>query len=57
MEAVIFTLVGTRKEKLIPESAEFHPFDLRPLTRSYNAEDNTTSRPSHRVEVVMIQGL
>jgi hypothetical protein len=54
MEAVIFTLIGTRKEKFVPES-EFQPFDLRALTHSYNAEDNTTSRPSS-VEVVMIHG-
>jgi hypothetical protein len=48
MEAVIFTLVGTRKERFVPESAAFPPFDLRALTHSYNAEDNTPSRPSHR---------
>ena len=46
MEAVIFTLIGTRKETLFPESAEFQPFDLRALRHSYNAKDNSLSRPS-----------
>ena len=31
MEAVIFTLIGTRKETLVPAAAEFQPFDLRAL--------------------------
>jgi hypothetical protein len=46
MEAVIFTLIGTRKEMFVPESAEFQPFNLRALRHSYNTEDNTPSRPS-----------
>jgi hypothetical protein len=47
MEAVIFTLIGTRKETLAPELAEFQPFDLGALRHSYNAEDNSLSRPSN----------
>ena len=46
MEAVIFTLIGTLKETLVPESVEFQPFDLRALRQSYNAKDNSPSRPS-----------
>ena len=46
MEAVIFTLIGTRKETFVPESAEFQPFDLRAMRHSYNAKDNSPSRPS-----------
>jgi hypothetical protein len=48
MEAVIFTLIGTPKETFVPEPVEFQPFDLRVLTRSYNAEDNSPSRPNDR---------
>jgi hypothetical protein len=43
MEAVIFTLIGTRNERFVPDSAEFQPFDLRALRHSYNAEDNSPS--------------
>jgi hypothetical protein len=43
MEAVIFTLIGTRKETFVPESAEFQEFDFRALRHSYNAEDNNNS--------------
>ena len=46
MEAVIFTLIGTRKETFVPESAEFQPFDLRALRHAYNAKDSSPSRPS-----------
>ena len=45
MEAVIFTLIGTRKETFVPESTGFQPFDLRALRHSSNAEDNSPSRP------------
>ena len=48
MEAVIFALIGTRNERFVPESSEFQPFDLRALRHSYNAEDNSPSRPSNR---------
>jgi len=44
MEAVIFTLIGTRNERSVPEPAEFQPFDLRALRHSYNTEDNSPSR-------------
>ena len=45
MEAVIFTLIGTRNETFVPESSEFQPIDLRALRDSYNAADNSPSRP------------
>jgi hypothetical protein len=44
MEAVAFTLIGTRKEKFVPEPVEFRPFDLRELRHSYYAEDNSSNR-------------
>jgi hypothetical protein len=44
METVAFTLIGRRKEGLVPEPAEFQPFDLRELRHSYNAEDNSPNR-------------
>jgi hypothetical protein len=46
METVIFTLIGTRKETFVPESAEFQPIDLRALRHSYNAKVNSPSRRS-----------
>ena len=47
-KAVIFALIGTRNETFVPESSEFQPIDLRALRDSYNAEDNSPSRPSDR---------
>jgi hypothetical protein len=55
MEAVIFTLIGTRKETLVPESAEFQPFDLRALRHSYNTKDNSLSRPFNRKKSFVVQ--
>jgi hypothetical protein len=48
MEAVSFTLIGKRKETIVPEPSEFQPFDLRALRDSYNAEENSTSRTFNR---------
>jgi len=55
MEAVIFTLIGTRNERSVPEPAEFQPFDLRALRHSYNTEDNSPSRPSDRKKSFVAQ--
>jgi hypothetical protein len=55
MEAVIFTLIGKRSETLVPESAEFQPFDLRALRHSYNAKDNSPSRPSDEKNPLVAQ--
>ena len=54
MEAVAFTLIGTRKEALVRELAEFQPFDLQALSRSYS-EGSYRSRPSHREESLVTQ--
>ena len=55
MEAVIFTLIGTRNERFISEPAEFQPFDLRALRHSYNAEDNSPRRPSDQKKSFVAQ--
>jgi hypothetical protein len=44
MEAIAFALIGTRKDRFVPEPAEFRPFDLRELKHSYNAEDDSPER-------------
>ena len=54
MEAVIFTLIGARKETFVPELPEFRPFDLRALRDSYNAKDNSPSRPSDGKESFVV---
>jgi hypothetical protein len=53
MEALVFAIIAVRngytlQETIVPEPAEFQPFDLRALKRSYEAEENSTSRPSDR---------
>ena len=55
MEAVIFTLIGTRNERFVSDPAEFQPFDLRALRHSYNAEDNSPRRPSDRKKSFVAQ--
>jgi hypothetical protein len=53
MEALVFAIIAVRngytlQETIVPEPAEFQPLDLRALKRSYEAEENSTSRPSDR---------
>ena len=53
MEALVFALIAVRngyfvQETIVPEPAEFQPFDLRALKRSYDAEDDSSGRPSDR---------
>jgi hypothetical protein len=55
MEAVIFTLIGTPKETFVPEPAEFRPFDLRTLSDSYNAKDNSPGRPADGKKSLVVQ--
>jgi hypothetical protein len=55
MEAVIFTLISTRKERFVPESAEFQLFDLEALRHSYNAEDNSPSQTFNRKKSFVTQ--
>ena len=43
MEALVFALIAVRngyfvQETIVPEPAEFQPFDLRALKRSYQTE-------------------
>jgi hypothetical protein len=44
-----------RQETFVPEPAEFQPFDLRALKQAYDAEDNSSSRPSDRRESFVAQ--
>jgi hypothetical protein len=53
MEVLVFAIIAVRngyklQETFVPEPAEFQPFDLRALKRSYEAEENSVSRPSDR---------
>jgi hypothetical protein len=53
MEALVFAIIAVRngyklEETIVSEPAEFQPFDLRALKRSYKAEENSSSRPSDR---------
>jgi hypothetical protein len=60
MEVLIFALIATRKgyyqrETFVPEPAEFRSFDLRELVRSYEAQDDSSNRPSDRKRTLMTQ--
>ena len=53
METLVFALIAIRngyiqQETVVPEPAEFQPFDLRALKRSYEAEENSSGQPSNR---------
>jgi hypothetical protein len=60
MEALIFALLATRKgyfqkDPIVPEPAEFRRFDLRALTRSYEAQDDSSNKPSGRRQTLVTQ--
>jgi hypothetical protein len=60
MEALVFGLLAVRngyqqQETFAPEPAEFRPFDLRALKQAYDAEDNSSSRPSDRQKKLVAQ--
>jgi hypothetical protein len=60
MEALVFAIVALRKgykleETVVPEPAEFRSFDLRALKRSYQAEADSSSRPSDRQNSLVTQ--
>jgi hypothetical protein len=60
MEALVFAIVAMRKgltqqETVVPEPAEFRPFDLRALKRSYQSEDDSSGRPSGRQKSLVTQ--
>ena len=53
METIVFAIAAIRngykqQETIVPEPTEFQPFDLRALKRTYEAEENSSSRPSNR---------
>ena len=53
METLVFALIAIRngyiqQETVVPEPAEFQPFDLRALKHSYEAEENSSGQPSNR---------
>ena len=60
MEALVFAIIVLRKgfkqqETLVPETAEFRPFDLRALSRLYEAEADSSSKPSDRQKSLVTQ--
>jgi hypothetical protein len=60
MEALVFALIAvrngiTQEETFVPEPAEFQPFDLRALKRSYEVEENSSGRPSKRSKSFVTQ--
>jgi len=60
MEALVFALIAIRngymvQETIVPEPAEFQPFDLRALKRSYEADENSPGRPSNRSKSFVAQ--
>ncbi len=60
MEALIFALIATRKgyfqrDVVVPEPAEFRSFDLRAIARSYEAQDDSSNRPSGRQQTLVTQ--
>jgi hypothetical protein len=60
MEPLVFAIVAIRKgyhqnESSVPEPARFRPFDLRALKRSYEAEDDSSSRPSDQGKSLVTQ--
>ena len=60
MEPLVFAIASlyksyTKQDTIVPEPAEFRPFDLRALRRSYEAETNASSRPSDRQNSFLTQ--
>ena len=60
MEALVFALIAVRngyklQETFVPEPAEFQPFNLRALKSSYEAEKNSSRRPSDRQKSFVAQ--
>ena len=53
MEALVFGLIALmalnkKQERIVPEPAEFQPFDLRSLGHFYDVKDNSPSGTSGR---------
>jgi hypothetical protein len=62
MEILVFAFsAGFRfyrpKEKFVPESYPFQPFDLQALKQVYNTKDESSSQSSDRRESYAVQAL
>ena len=60
MEPLVFAIVALHKgyhqeEILVPEPAEFLPFDLRALKRSYGLEADSSGKPADRQNSLVAQ--
>jgi hypothetical protein len=60
METLMFAVIAARKgyfqrEAFVPEPAEFRSFELRELARSYEAQDDSSNRPSGRQQTLRTQ--
>ena len=61
MEVLVFALIVVRngyhwqQDAFVPEPAKFRPFDLRALKRSYDAEADSSGRPSDRRKSLVAQ--
>jgi hypothetical protein len=60
MEALVFAIIALHKgyneaQIVVPEPAGFQPFDVRALKRSYEAEGDSSSRPSGRENSLVTQ--
>ncbi|MBV8174057.1 MAG: hypothetical protein JO151_05770 [Verrucomicrobia bacterium] len=60
MEVLVFALIAVRngynqQETFVPEPAKFQPFDLQALKQAYEAEENSSGRPSDRPKSLVAQ--
>ena len=60
METLVFGILAMRRgfkqqKTVVPDPAEFRPFDLRALRRSYEGKDDSSSRPSDRMKSLVTQ--
>jgi hypothetical protein len=60
MEALVYGLIAfialnKKQERIVPEPAEFQPFDLRTLRHLYDAKDNSPSGTSGRKQSYVAQ--
>ena len=60
MEPLVFALIAVRdgyhwQDAFVPEPTEFRLFDLRALERSYDAQDDSSGRPSDRRKSLVAQ--
>ena len=61
METLVFALIATtrngyfQKDPVVPEPEEFRSFDLRALARSYEAQEDSSNRPSGRQQTLVTQ--